>query len=93
MPVVTALLSKAKALGGPFVALALLGAAGGWATRGVAEDQQDIAERVAQLDRTTVKRYEFERVLERLDRYAERSDSTSALLRRFLCRSQPALCP
>lgn len=97
---VAALLTKAKVLGGPLVGVLLLGMSAGWYARGERSTSENLATTVARLDSNTVKRPEFERAVIRLeaivsrqDAAAVRQDSTNALLRRWICRAQPAVCP
>lgn len=87
------LLAKAKVLGGPIVAVFLIGGSAGWFARGERASAQTLAASVARLDSNTVKRPEFNALVGELRHYAARGDSTNALLRRFVCRSYRDICP
>src|ERR1041385_4437722 len=87
------LLPALKPLLGPWGIAVMLAAGLGWVGRDAAQTGRDLALRVAQLDSATVKLPQFERVVERLEAVAARQDSTNALLRRFICREQPTICP
>lgn len=91
--IISALITKAKVLGGPIAAALLLGLTAGWYAHGERSTATALAATVARLDSSTVKRSEFDALVVELRRYAERADTTSALLRRYLCRSQPTICP
>lgn len=92
-PAALGFLPALKPILGPWgIALAL--AVGlGWTVRDGAQSGRDLSVRVAQLDSVAVKQPQFERVVERLEAVAARQDSTNALLRRFICREQPTVCP
>jgi len=91
--IISTLIAKAKVLGGPIAAALLLGLTAGWYARGERTTATALAATVARLDSNTVKRPEFSLALARLEAVALRQDSTNALLRRFICRSQPTICP
>lgn len=90
--ITAALLAKAKTLS-PMAAVLLMGISGGWYARGQDTRMTKAEARIAVVDSASVKRHEFERVVDRLEAVASRQDSTNALLRRFICRSQPVVCP
>jgi hypothetical protein len=91
--ILSTLLAKAKVFGGPIAACLLIGVSAGWFARGERATANTLAATVARLDSNTVKRPEFERTLLRLEAVAVRQDSTNALLKRFICRSAPTICP
>jgi hypothetical protein len=80
------LLAKARTLGGPFVAFALLSAAAGWALRGASEGQVNTTASIARLDSTTVKRDTFAL-------FVQEVRGELRLVRRYVCRQSPDLCP
>jgi hypothetical protein len=90
---ISTLLAKAKSLGGPIAAAALIGLSVGWYAHGERTTADNLASQVSRLDSGTVKRPEFDRLVVEFRYYAARGDSTNALLRRFICRSQPTICP
>lgn len=92
--ILSTLLSKARALGGPILGFALFAAAAGWALRGTVADADQLRRTVATLDSSTVKKEDF-RLLQRDVRDTRViAESTNALLRRFICRSYPrGICP
>ena len=98
------LISKARAIGGPYLAAALLCVGAGYFLRGTVEAQSTTNAAVARLDSVAIKREEFNSTIvqlradlngavQRIGDVAQRQDSTNKLLRRFICRSQPPICP
>jgi hypothetical protein len=90
---VFSLLPALKALVGPWGIALFLASLVGWNGRALAQARTDLVTRVSQLDSATVKRPQFERTVERLEAVAARQDSTNALLRRYICRDAPTICP
>lgn len=90
---IAAFVAKAKVIGGPIVVGVCLGISAGWYAHGERSAADNLAATVARLDSNTVKRPEFDTLVREFRVYAARGDSTNALLRRFICRSQPTICP
>lgn len=91
--ITTFLLAKLKVVGGPIAAGAIFGATVAWYARGERSTADQLAREVRRIDDATVKRPEFDALVGEFRRYAVRGDSTNALLRRYICREQPAICP
>jgi hypothetical protein len=97
MPDFSLLFAKARALGNPLLAAAVIAGTVAWAARGIVDGNAvslaTTAATVARLDSNTVKRAEFDALVLEFRRYAANGDSTNRLLRRFICASHREICP
>jgi hypothetical protein len=91
--VLKTLLVKAQAFLGPYFGIALVSFGIAWALRGKVADADVLRAAVARLDSTTVKKDTFALFVQEMRIVAAKQDSTNALLRRWICRGAPRLCP